>query len=73
MNRQLFLYITCIDHRLLRILPEEQDGGQRKNAKLFGHFLVVDFHEINSGSIGLIVDMLDFGQNAWTLLAIIAD
>lgn len=64
---------TGIDDRLLGALLEKQNGGQCKDAVLLGHFLVVDLHEIDASTVSLVVDVLDFGEHARTLLAIVAD
>lgn len=67
------LKLTRVDDWFFRILPEEKNGRQCKHTEFLGHFLIVDFHEIDAGAIRLIVDMFNFSQYTGALLAVIAN
>lgn len=56
------MYIQCF-WLLFVIIPEISKGGERFDAVLFGQSFVVDFHEINTERIGVVVDFLELGKD----------
>lgn len=44
-------------------LPEISKGGERLDAVLFGQSFVVDFHEIHTERVGVVVNFLELGKD----------
>lgn len=64
--------LTRVDYRFLRAHPEEEYGRKGENSEFLCQLLVVDFDEIYSRAVGLVVYVLDLRQHSGALLAVFA-
>jgi len=63
---------TGVNDWLLGCGLEEDNGRQGKHSVFLGHLLIIDLDKVNARLVRLVVYVLHLGQDARTLLALIA-
>lgn len=64
--------LTGVYNWLFRCGLKEDNGGQCEDAIFLGHLLVVNLDKVDACLIRIVVDVLHFGKDTRTLLALVA-